>query len=172
MNFNFGALGRTKTLKKRSLLDEILSQTQSSTSNTLMHPILVVPASATEGNISLGNVKQFLKDGQYTTATGTESGKVLVERRICDQTVTFEVYDSVTSFTEREWQRVVAVFLDGNSWQFKDWREFMESSSNSEYVKLFMRVRGYYLHFSDIAVPENVSKWNVKVLTLERNRRH
>jgi len=33
------------------------------TSNTLMRPILVVPASATPGNISLGNVKAFLQDG-------------------------------------------------------------------------------------------------------------
>jgi len=36
-----------------------------------------------------------------------------VERKIGDQTVTFEVHDSVTSFTEREWHRVAAVFVNG-----------------------------------------------------------
>lgn len=46
------------------------------------------------------------------------------------------------------------------------------NGSTSKYVELFLRVRGYYLHFQDIAVPEQVTKWNVKVLTLQRNKRH
>ena len=45
-------------------------------------------------------------------ATG-DANKVLIDRRIGDQTVTFEIHDSVTSFTERDWRRVVAVFVNG-----------------------------------------------------------
>jgi parafibromin len=135
-----------------------------------------VPSSATPGNICLANSKGFLQDGQYAIATSSkpasgDQSKVLVERRIGDQTVTFEVHESVTSFTEREWRRVVAVFVNGQTWQFKDWSEFMNGSL-SKYVELFLRVRGYYLHFQDIAVPEQITKWNVKTLTLQRNKRH
>jgi parafibromin len=41
-----------------------------------------------------------------------------------------------------------------------------------KYVDLFMRVRGYFVHFQDINVPDIVTKWNIKVLTLQRNKRH
>lgn len=46
------------------------------------------------------------------------------------------------------------------------------NGSVTKYVELFLRVRGYYLHFQDNAAPEQVNKWNVKVLTLQRNKRH
>ena len=60
-----------------------------SSSAASTRPIIVVPASATPGNICLGNAKGFLQDAQYAIATSSkpatgDQNKVLVERRIGD----------------------------------------------------------------------------------------
>ena len=60
--------------------------------------------------------------------------------------------------------------MNGHEWQFKDWRDKM--GGNIKFVELFLRVRGYFLHFQDNAPPELIKKWNIKILTLHRNKRH
>jgi hypothetical protein len=57
--------------------------------------------------------------------------------------VTFEVYDDVTRFSNNKWKRVVAVFVNGEEYQFRDWPD------NKKMLELFLRVRGYYLHYAD-----------------------
>ena len=99
----------------------------------------------------------------------------MIEHKINGEKVMFEVHDSVTSFSQNQWRRIVAVFVNGHVWQFKDWQEKMKtdkSSAGQDFVELFLRVRGYFLHFQDLAVPDQVTKWNVKTLTLHRNKRH
>jgi hypothetical protein len=39
----------------------------------------------------------------------------------------------------------VAVFLSGQEWQLKD----ADWNHNNKMVELFLRVRGYFMHFSD-----------------------
>ena len=70
---------------------------------------------------------------------------MLVERKINGESVTVEIHDTVSGFSETQWNRVVAVFINGFEWQFKDWTEKL--SGQKKYVELFLRVRGYYLHF-------------------------
>ena len=41
---------------------------------------------------------------------------VTISRRIGNKIVNFDVYDSVTNFTESRWTRVVAVFVNGQDW--------------------------------------------------------
>lgn len=69
------------------------------------------------GNVSLANIKSFLEDGVYSedpTDVGQPySQMVQVKRRIGNKQVTFDVYDSVTTFTESRWSRIVAVFVNG-----------------------------------------------------------
>ena len=93
-----------------------------------------------------------------------------ITRKINEESVDFEVYDSVTTFTDNMWKRIVAVFVNGQEWQFKDWIDKL--GPGKRYVELFLRVRGYYLHFSDQARPEAIGKWNIKLLPLHRNKRH
>ena len=141
-----------------------------------------MPASFNSGNISLQNAFKFLQEGQYlanptTTAKnsnhnglsqGDDQSRVEVTRpSICGyDKVTFEVLDSVQNFSTEKWKRVVAVFTNGQEWMFKDW-------PTKKYVELFLRVRGYYLHYSDTTtLPEFTQKWNIKTLSLQRNKRH
>ena len=91
---------------------------------------------------------------------------VSITHRICNKQVTFDVYDSVTNFTESRWQRLVAVFVNGQDWQFKDWK------NKDEKRELFARVRGYYTHYANTQMPKNIDKWNVKRLEFQRNKRH
>ena len=138
---------------------------QSSTKNN--RPIIIVPASFNQGNICTLNAKAFLQDGQYQVPppTGQAASPVLVDRKINGETVTFEVHDSVLSFTQSQWNRIVAVFVMGQEWQFKDWLEKLGGARR--YVELFLRVRGYYLHFQDAGtVPEVIARWNLKLLPL------
>jgi len=51
------------------------------------------------------------------------------------------VHDNVRSFSPKDWERVVAVFVSGFEFQFKDWPE------HNKMVELFLRVRGYFLHY-------------------------
>jgi len=63
-------------------------------------------------------------------------------------------------------KRVVAVFVSGYEWQFKDWPH------NKKIVELFLRVRGYYIYYNDQQLPELTTKWNIKLLPLHRHKRH
>lgn len=70
-----------------------------------------------------------------------------VKHKIGDKEYVFEVYDNVQNFTETRWNRVVAVFVNGHEWQFKDWK------CGTQKRELFARVRAYYLHFNGSKLP-------------------
>jgi len=128
------------------------------------------------GNLSLANCKGFLEKGHYTedeqnAGSGIVSGgsgapMVEIKRRIAGKEVTFDVYDSVTHFSSSRWRRVVAVFVNGQDWQFRDWK-------NGDLKReLFARVRGYYMGFVGAKSPPQVHQWNLMKLELPRYKRH
>lgn len=111
--------------QKLSLLDEILKAPIvkgefGQSRNQRARPIIVVPAMHTSGNISLSNVKQFLEGGAYEDSDQnhhtTDKTLVTITRMIGGREVLFDIYDSVTNFSETRWQRVVAVFVNGDNW--------------------------------------------------------
>ena len=126
------------------------------------------------GNHSLANVKSFLEDGNYQEEpdqSGTvqpilSSQMVTISRRIGNKMVKFDVYDSVTNFTKSRWSRIVAVFVNGQDWQFKEWK------NNDTKRELFARVRGYYIHYANTPIPQVINSWNIKRLELQRHKRH
>ncbi|KAI9216812.1 RNA pol II accessory factor, Cdc73 family-domain-containing protein [Blastocladiella britannica] len=78
----------------------------------------------------------------------------------------FTVMDSGDKLTTAaDWDRVVAVFAGGMSWQFDGWKWPTP-------VELFSNVRGYIVKYHDEEVPPAVKLWNVKVLEVERSKRH
>jgi len=135
-------------------------------------PIIIIPASFTAGSIALANSKGFLQEGTYsmTQASAHTTGPVTISRKVNGETLEFEVHDSVATFTDNQWKRIVAVFVNGQEWQFKDWQDKLGGAKR--YVELFLRVRGYFLHFTDQAPSEQIGKWNIKLLPLHRNKRH
>ena len=128
--------------------------------------IIVVPSVNIAGNLSTGNCREFLEDGRYTVSSELVTGPVVVTKKVRDRWVNFEVFDRVGSFTQRQWMKVVAVFLHNPKYQLKDWPGYQSPS------KIFERVKGFYLKYSDGCVEEEVQRWAVTVLEVGRTRRH
>lgn len=91
-----------------------------------------MPTSEQLGNICLKNAVKFLRDGKYepphqvvqTIDEKYETKKVFEKRLGANNdgiNVTFEIYDSVAGFTSKEWSRVICLFSNGETFQFKDW---------------------------------------------------
>eukprot|EP00347_Sterkiella_histriomuscorum_P003398 403364450 len=130
VNLDVGCL-QDKTKRKQSLLEEIIKgnkQDRNFSRGARQKPIIIVPASLYPGNISISNAVQFLQEGQYQAnpnqqqlSQDNNNLKTEVTHTINGEKVVFEIHDNVQSFTDEKWKRVVAVFVNGFDWQFKDW---------------------------------------------------
>ena len=84
--------------------------------------------------------------------------------------VKYRVTDEVPSRDSKEWQCVVAVFVSGKAWQFKDWP--FKGADEGDLVETFAKVRGFYAQY-DTETPADVIKmWNVQTLRFQKNVRH
>lgn len=92
-------------------------------------PIILVP-SASQTLITVYNVKEFLEDGVFIPSEvkvkqmkGPKPDCVTVQKKFSrDRVVTaYEVRDKPSALKAEDWERVVAVFVLGKEWQFKDW---------------------------------------------------
>jgi hypothetical protein len=103
-------------------------------------PIIIIPGSVQQGNLAMANAKSFMQDGSYVVLNqsqqniGAVKERVVIEHKMSGsggEKVLFEVHDSVTSFSDAQWKRVVAVFVNGHVWQFKDWQEKMSTDKQT-----------------------------------------
>ncbi|XP_022631686.1 protein CDC73 homolog isoform X1 [Vigna radiata var. radiata] len=139
-------------------------------------PIILVP-SAFQTLITIYNVKEFLEDGVYIPTDvkvkqmkGARPDCVTVQKKLSrDRVVTaYEVRDKPSSLKPDDWDRVVAVFVLGKEWQFKDW-------PFKDHVEIFNKtVIGFYMRFEDDSLEsaKNVKQWNVKIISISKNKRH
>jgi parafibromin len=113
-------------------------------------PIILVP-SASQTLITIYNAKEFLEDGVFVPSEermrATKGGKpesVTVQRKLMVRgdragttaaSMSFEVRDKPASLKGNDWGRVVAVFVLGKEWQFKDW-------PFRDHVEIFNRAEG------------------------------
>ncbi len=61
---------------------------------------------------------------------------------------------------------MVAVFVQGNDWEFTDWPK------NENVTSILLKVKGFHIKYSDTLLNENIKNWNVKILEINRNKRH
>jgi len=129
-------------------------------------PIILVPANK-NAPVNLLNVQDLLQDGTYKKPDdehkkffeSTRPESVQVKRNMGGKLWTFEVRDSVASFTKNMWMRTVLVITDGMEWQFKGWP--FESV-----VDLFTTMRGVYFHDLGQPLPMHVREWPCQKLPL------
>ena len=133
-------------------------------------PIIIVPT-APSSLITQFNVSSFL-DGKFmTTAEAKQAGakrqtKRIYTRKKGGKEIKYQIVDAPTKMPTEDWQRVVAVFAFGPSWQFKGW-------PFSGPVDIFQHMVGVHMHWSDaLKIDPNMLEWNVKVMPLHRRRRH
>ncbi len=92
-------------------------------------PIIIVPLHEEDGNITLYNAVDLLANGKYVEPKAAKQkflaehnnelvNKVFLKRTIKGKEVTFEIRNRLD---KHHWKRVVAAFLLGPDWQFRDW---------------------------------------------------
>ncbi|VDN56154.1 unnamed protein product [Dracunculus medinensis] len=152
-------------------------------------PIIIIPAAGTS-LITMYNVRDILQDMKYVWTeerklTARRENEVLIQRpKNGGITVPYRVVENPLKFSDDEWNRVVAVFVqwipelsmfqisggeleaEGPAWQFKGWRW------GGNPTDIFTNVAAFHLMFDDMKMDGNVSKWNVNVLKLSRTKRH
>ena len=133
-------------------------------------PIIIVPA-ATTSLITLYNAKQFLGQGGFQPSESLRSqGKpkqpIEIQRqsvRDPKTNVRFHIVDDVKLV--KNWDRVVAVFVTGQNWQFKGfkWKTPVEILAN---------IQGFHCHWGDEPVVNNIKKWRVLYMPIMKTMRH
>ncbi|XP_071097734.1 parafibromin-like [Haliotis cracherodii] len=135
-------------------------------------PIIIIPAAATS-IITMLNAKDVLQDLRFISTEQKKSqgakrdNEVLIQRRKeGGLTVPYRIIDNPLKLSPDDWDRVVAVFVQGPAWQFKGW------PWNGNPVEIFSKIKAYHLKWSELPLDNNVAKWNVHVISLDRNKRH
>uniref|UniRef100_A0A914Y723 Parafibromin n=2 Tax=Panagrolaimus superbus TaxID=310955 RepID=A0A914Y723_9BILA len=135
-------------------------------------PIIIIPASGT-ALISMYNAMDIFQDLKFVS---TEEKKRIIQRRENEllihrrkengHTVPYRIVDNPSRLNDEEWDRVVAVFVQGPAWQFKGWHW------GGNPTTIFSHVCGFHLKFEDAKTDANVAKWAVDVLSLSKQKRH
>ncbi|CAM9117455.1 unnamed protein product, partial [Heterosigma akashiwo] len=73
--------------------------------------------------------------------------------------------DNAARLKPRDWDRVVAVVVQGAAWQFKGWKY-------PQPLDLFNRYLGIYFQYEDEKIAAAVQQWNVKTLRINKHKRH
>eukprot|EP00043_Microstomoeca_roanoka_P012770 m.124125 g.124125 ORF g.124125 m.124125 type:complete len:150 (+) comp15586_c2_seq3:1360-1809(+) len=121
------------------------------------------------------NAKQFLEDGKYISvdeaakAQTARPHSVYVHRKKPTGVVQYHILDNISQLSPEDWQRVVAVFVAGPTWQFKDWPEIRDGKKP---VDIFAKYRAFYVNYKDEKVHPNAKEWDCKILQLSRSQRH
>ena len=157
----------------KSFLDELIENSEGLGTSKL---IIVVPSSFNEGNICDKNAKAFLHDGRYINLNMLENDEkdLVVEDnsdnnffyKMQGKDLLFEICSNVRKFNKNDWKRVVAVFVQGDDWEFKDWPRSENPST------ILQKVKGYYMKYNNNPTNKNIKKWNVQTLEISRNKRH
>jgi parafibromin len=117
----------------------------------------------------MSNIRSFLENGRYTPpdSASASSGMLHVQRVMKDidpsRPMRFILVEGPDQFKQEYWNRLVAVFTTGQTWQFKSykWREP---------EKLFNHVLGLYVGWRGEAPPDNVRAWGHRVTSYQIDR--
>ncbi|KAI4885505.1 hypothetical protein NFI96_033719 [Prochilodus magdalenae] len=146
-------------------------------------PIIIIPA-ATTSLITMLNAKDLLQDLKFVTSEDKKKqgiqrdNEVLLQRRkdqvqpggsTLSVTVPYRVIDQPLKLAPQDWDRVVAVFVQGPAWQFKGWPWLLPDGSP---VDIFAKIRAFHLKYDEVRMDPNVQKWDVTVLELSHHKRH
>lgn len=127
-------------------------------------PIILLSPSASS-LLRMPNIKSFLVDGIYQPPDTTSAATNILHLTrtlpsISSQPMRFILVDSPDQFRPDYWNRVVAVFTTGQTWQFKNYKW-------QNPAELFANALGVYVGWKGEVVPETVKGWGRGVLTVQ-----
>lgn len=132
-------------------------------------PIIILSPSAIS-MLTMGNIKGFLEEGKFEDPSKCNNNSDLLhirrDSKKFKRVIKFVVVKNVENFFVKPeyWDRVVAVFTTGQEWQFKKYKI-------NDPNELFQKVKGFYVNYNGDIVPNNVKRWNVEIISLDRNQR-
>ncbi|KAF2743445.1 RNA polymerase II accessory factor [Sporormia fimetaria CBS 119925] len=130
-----------------------------------VQPIILLSPSASS-LLRMSNIKSFLNDGVFVppSTTDTQSLNLLQLTRtlpsISSQPLRFILVDSTSSFKPAYWDRVVAIFTTGQTWQFKGYKY-------PNPADLFSHYPGVYVGWQGEEPPESVTSLGRGVLSVK-----
>jgi parafibromin len=148
-----------------------ISGSRNQTKRVSRTPIIVIPATGT-ALITMYNARDILQDLRFISSEekkrtySRRDNELLLQIQKNNATVPYRVIDNPTRLKDDEWERIVAVFVQGPAWQFKGWKW------NGNPVEIFSNVAAFHLKFEEQKMDPNVAKWSVNVLQLSRTKRH
>uniref|UniRef100_A0A8C8Z971 Parafibromin n=1 Tax=Prolemur simus TaxID=1328070 RepID=A0A8C8Z971_PROSS len=146
-------------------------------------PIIIIPT-ATTSLITMFNAKDILQDLKFVPSDEKKKqgcqreNETLIQRRkdqlqpegtAISVTVPYKVVDQPFKLRPQDWDRVVAVFVQGPAWQFKGWPWLLPGGSP---VDIFAKIKAFHLKYDEVHLDPNVQKWDVTVLELSYHKRH
>ncbi|CRL26631.1 RNA polymerase II accessory factor, Cdc73 [Penicillium camemberti] len=174
--------GSKSTIPAPSAGLSMSSSRKSSSSHSRPDPIILISPSASS-LIRMSNVKSFLEEGIFvppdhpTLSSATDANLVKLERPLRlngdasnpsasassragkpTRPTKFIVVDGTTNFKPEYWNRLVAVFTTGQTWQFKSYKW-------SSPPELFKHATGVYVGWRGEDVPSQVKGWGRGVAT-------
>ena len=141
-------------------------------------PLIIVPAGyGSKVLFNMYNIAEFLANEKFVTWDSChKSGQkkhssIIFKRRYKrDRSIKYEVTDKAPHKRSEDWARVVAVFVSGKEWQFKDWP--FRGADDGDLVDTFQKIRGFYATYDTEAPVDIIKTWNVQVLRFQKNVRH
>jgi len=135
-------------------------------------PIIIVPAS-NMSIITLANVQKLLEDFKYVPhevakKEGRLDSEVLIRYKQNERTISFKAINNVSKLSAEDWDRVVAVFVQGPKWQFKNWPIMERDDPNT----IFRKIAAFHIKWDNRPAEGNIKKWNCSVVSLDNNKRH
>ncbi|OBA28875.1 CDC73-domain-containing protein [Hanseniaspora valbyensis NRRL Y-1626] len=161
------------------------TQTASTSSSSLAKnnvsnkdPIIMIPSSASSV-ITMANIQAFLNNGQYISSSDlpeAENDILKISKKfditkqndtsnvVVGKNIRFNIVNSTRMFVKPEyWDRVVAIVVNGQEWQFDDYKW-----SNPE--ELFKHCNGVFFGIDGEHLPKSIEKWNVEKYYLDKNK--
>uniref|UniRef100_A0A2I3HB65 Parafibromin n=1 Tax=Nomascus leucogenys TaxID=61853 RepID=A0A2I3HB65_NOMLE len=139
---------------------------------------------STTSLITMLNTKDLLQDLKFVPSDEKKKqgcqreNETLIQRRkdqmqpggtAISVTVPYRVVDQPLKLMPQDWDRVVAIFVQGPAWQFKGWPWLLPDGSP---VDLFAKIKAFHLKYDEVRLDPNVQKWDVTVLELSYHKRH
>ncbi|GJN69576.1 accessory factor associated with RNA polymerase II [Purpureocillium lilacinum] len=126
-------------------------------------PIILLSPSAS-ALLRMSNARSFLEDGKFVPpdAAATAASMLHVQRTMRgidpNRPMRFILVEGSEQFKPEYWNRIVAVFTTGQTWQFKNYKW---SNPND----LFKHTLGIFVGWRGEQAPDNVRSWGHRVLS-------
>jgi len=131
------------------------------------NPVIIVPQTD-QCCINNSNIERFLDEGVWTKPNDQRLDIEFEIQHISYTTqkkMKFQVVSDPSLLFENDWDKVVAIFVSGHHWQFRQ-------SIIKDIAKLFARCPGIYVQYEGDNTPQFVQSYNIKVFKIGKFARH